>query len=166
MSKKRNINQAHGCSCLGLAKVIRKFLLLDTSYGLSDDEALWPTLASWGCFQPRRLRPPETPGRLYYPSEYSHVFEKYWDYWPDLSESPDFVSETPFSQECMTRFLSALLTMDLRGFQSLVAAEAKQSDIETEEDAAISGRRPIQDGLDPWADKSSPGTGSGAPAPA
>jgi hypothetical protein len=94
-------------------------LSLDTTYGLSDDEAIWPTFASWACFQPRRLQPRETPGRLFYPSVYSHAFEKYEDYLPNFAEHPDFVSETPFRQECMKRFSRALSPMDLSGFQSL-----------------------------------------------
>jgi hypothetical protein len=94
------------------------------------------------------------------------VFEKYWNYLPDLAQHPDFASESPFCQEQMNRFSSALSTMDLSEFQPSVAAEAKQSDLETAEDAAISRLRPIQDGLDPWEnDRSSGATGSGAPAP-
>jgi hypothetical protein len=54
--------------------------------------------------------------------------------------------------------------MDLSDFQPLVAAEAKQSDAETAEDAAISKLRPIQDGLDFLGiHRSSGDTGSGAP---
>jgi hypothetical protein len=45
-------------------------------------------------------------------------------------------------------------------------AEAKQSDLETAEDPAISRLRPIQDGLDLWGiHRSSGDTVSGAPAP-
>jgi hypothetical protein len=55
--------------------------------------------------------------------------------------------------------------MNLSEFMPSVAAEADQSNIETAEEAAISRFRPIQDGLDSWADRSSHDTGSGAPAP-
>jgi hypothetical protein len=113
-------------------------LLLDTTYGLSDDEALWLTLASWASFRQRRLQPRESPGRLYDPAEYSHVFEKYWSYLPNLPDHPDFASESQFSQECMARFSSALSTMDLGEFTPSVAAEAAQKSIETVEDAEIS----------------------------
>jgi hypothetical protein len=58
----------------------RRCILLDTTYGLSDDEALWLTLTSWASFQPHRFQPRQTPGPLDYPAEFSHVFEKHWDY--------------------------------------------------------------------------------------
>jgi hypothetical protein len=54
----------------------------------------------------------------------------------------------------------ALLPSDLRD------AEAKQSDLETAEDAALSRLRPIQDGPDQWQEhRNSAGTGSGISAP-
>jgi hypothetical protein len=106
----------------------------------------------------------ETPGKLFYPAEYSHVLEKYWDYLPNLHEHPDFVSESPRSQGSMTRFSSALSQMDLSEFMPSVTAEATQSEVETAEEAAISRLRPIQDGLDFWGDRSSPVTGSGVSA--
>jgi hypothetical protein len=65
----------------------------------------------------------------------------------------------------MERFSSALSSMNLSESRLSVAAEVRQSDIETVEEAAISRLRPIQDGIDFWADRSIQGTGSGAPAP-
>jgi hypothetical protein len=76
------------------------------------------------------------------------VFEKHWDYLRDLSQHPDFVSESSYCQEQMNRFSTALSTMDLCKFQPLVAAEAKDSDVKTAQEAATSRLRPIQDGLD------------------
>jgi hypothetical protein len=140
-------------------------LFTDTTYGLSDAEALWLALDSWLSFQPRHLKPRQIPGRLYYPAEYSQGFEMYWDHLPELAQHPDFASESPFCQEQMTRFSSALSTMDLSGFQPQVAAEAKDSDVETFQDAAISRLHPIRDGLDLWDHRSSPHTVLGAPAP-
>jgi hypothetical protein len=118
-------------------------LLLQTTYGLSDDEAQWMVLSTWASFQPRRVKQRLVPGQLYYPAEYSQVFEKYWDYLPDLSQHPGFVSESPCCQEQMSSFSSTFSTMDLRDFQPLVTAEAKQSDVETVKDAAISRLRQI-----------------------
>jgi hypothetical protein len=66
----------------------------------------------------------------------------------------------------MNRFSGSLSTMDLRDFQPSPAAESKQSDLETAEDAAITRLRPIQDGLELWRiQRSSGDTGSGGPAP-
>jgi hypothetical protein len=56
-------------------------------------------------------------------------------------------------------------TMNVSEFEPSVAAEAKQSDIETAEEAAISRLGARQDGLDFWADRCSEGTGPGVPAP-
>jgi hypothetical protein len=111
------------------------------------------------------LQPRETSGKLFYAAEYFHVFEKYWDYLPNLEQHPDFESETPFSQDQMKGFSSALSEMDFSEFMPSISAEAEQSDIETAEEAAISRLRPIQDGLDFWGDWSSPATRSCAAAP-
>jgi hypothetical protein len=51
----------------------------------------------------------------------------------------------------MKHFTSALSRFDLADFVPRVSAEAKQSDLETVEDAAVSRLRPIQDGPDVWA---------------
>jgi hypothetical protein len=92
------------------------------------------------------------------------VFEKYWDYLPDLTQHPDFSSETSFCQEQMIRLSAGLSRMDLSEFEPSVAAQAKQSDVETARDAAISRLRPIQGGLDFWGMHGGAVTGSGAPA--
>jgi hypothetical protein len=110
-----------------------------------NDEALWTMLATWASFQPRGALPRSAPGRLFYPSEYSHVFEKYWDYLPDLSQHPDFASESQYCQEQMRRFSSSLSALNLSEFQPSPSAEAKQSDLETAEEAAISSLRPMQE---------------------
>jgi hypothetical protein len=46
----------------------RRCLLTRRLYGISDDDAQ---------FQPRLSKPRLDPGLLYYPAEYTHVFEKY-----------------------------------------------------------------------------------------
>jgi hypothetical protein len=102
---------------------------------------------------------------LYYPAEFSHIFEKYWNHLPNLYEHPDFTSETPFCQEQMNRFSEALSTMDLSDLQPLVSAEALAKNVETVEDAAISRLRLVQDGLDFWGVHGGAVTGSRAPAP-
>jgi hypothetical protein len=104
-------------------------------------------------------------GRLCYSAEYSHVFEKYWNYLPKLNEHSDFANESSSSQERMQRFSSAFSTMDLSEFMLSVAVEAEQSHIETVEDAEISRLRPVQDGLDFWGLHGGGVIGSGAPAP-
>jgi hypothetical protein len=165
MAIAKGFHEDHG-SAVYLTQGKRRCLSLNTTYGLSDDDALWKTLADWACFQPRRGAPRVVPGTLFYPGVLSHVFEKYWDYLPNLGGHPDFTSETQYCQEQMNRFSSTLSTMDLRDFRPSPAAEAKQSDLETAEDAEISRLRPLQDGLELWEILSGSGDrGYGAPAP-
>jgi hypothetical protein len=105
------------------------------------------------------------PGQLFHPAEFSHVFEKYWDYLPRLSESPDFASGTTFSQEQMNRFSEARSSMGLAGFMPLVAAEASDKAVQVSDEAEISRLRPIQDGQDFSGVHGGAVTGAGAPAP-
>jgi hypothetical protein len=132
---------------------------------LTDDEALWATLNSWAKFQPRKRPAREAPGQLHYPAEFSHVFEKYWDYLSNLSESHGLANESPFGQAQMNSFAEALSAMDLAGFAPLVAAEADDKAVQVSKEAAISRLRLIQGGLDFWGVHRGAVTGSGAPAP-
>jgi hypothetical protein len=45
----KGVRQDHGCAVY-FTQEKRRCLLLDTTYGLTDDEALWATLASWARF--------------------------------------------------------------------------------------------------------------------
>jgi hypothetical protein len=55
----------------------RRCCLIDTRYGLTDEEVLWTGLSAWATFQPRQVKRRQNPRRLFYPTESSHVFEKY-----------------------------------------------------------------------------------------
>jgi hypothetical protein len=107
---------------------------------------------------------------LFYPSEHSHVFEKYWDNIDCLLNYPESSQESPFTQDCMNLYTTALSSLDCSDFTPRVHADAKDSDVGIAIEAAISRLLPIQDGTDLWScipqeDRSSPATGSGAPAP-
>jgi hypothetical protein len=90
----------------------KRCLLLDTVYGLTDDEAIWTAMACWAVFKPRDEQPRKYPGRLYYPAQFSHIMEKYWSHIFDLPSHPDFMNESEISKERMTIFSQAL-----RGFK-------------------------------------------------
>jgi hypothetical protein len=123
-------------------------------------------LSASATFQPRRAKLRVNLGHLYYPSESSHVFEKYWDYLSCLDQHPDFPNESPYCQRHMLLFSQAISAMPKSAtFVPRPAAEAKQSDLETAEDAALSRLRPIKDGPDQWQEHSSAATGPGGPAP-
>jgi hypothetical protein len=100
-----------------------------------------------------------------YPAEVSDVFEKYLDCLLNLSGHPDFVNESSFSHDCMSRFSAALSTMNLDGFQPFVAAEASYTEVQIAGDASISRLRPIKDDIDFWGDRSSPSTDTGPSEP-
>jgi hypothetical protein len=78
--------------------------LMNTEYGLADEEALLVALSAWATFQPRKALPRQDPGHLYYPNEVSHVFEKYWDHVACLDRHLDFQKESEVTQFCMTLF--------------------------------------------------------------
>jgi hypothetical protein len=66
----------------------------------------------------------------------------------------------------MLQYSVALEAMNLENFTPLVNGEAKLSQVETAHQAAISRLCPIQDAYNFWGlGRSSPGTGSGGPAP-
>jgi hypothetical protein len=144
----------------------RRCLLLDAAHGLSDEEALWHALLSWAKFQPRLKRPRVEPGQLFYQAEYSHVFEKYWDYLNKPEDHPEFSEESDFTQACMKQHSAALSSMNLSNFTPLVDGEAKQSHVDIAQEAAISRLCIVQDAYDSWnMGRNSPDTGSGGPAP-
>jgi hypothetical protein len=89
----------------------RRCLLLDTVDGLTDDEILWTALSALASFQPRKANRRAIPGKVFYPIEASHVFEKYWDYLTCLSDHPDSASESPYCQEHIRKFSQALAAM-------------------------------------------------------
>jgi hypothetical protein len=138
-------------------------LSLDTVLGLTDDEAVWIALSAWATFRPRKASQRETPGQLFCPDEYSHVFEKYWRHHTCLYNHQDFASESPYCQEHMRIFSEALAEMDVSSFGTHPPADAKPSDPTIDQDAVIS---PIQDGPDQWEIcRSSSGTVGGGSAP-
>jgi hypothetical protein len=89
-------------------------------------------------------------GQLFYPAECSHVFEKYWDHLNNPEGHPEFSQESEFTQGCMKHFPVALSRLDVTDFVPQVSVEAKQSDLESAEDAAISRLHQIHDGPDVW----------------
>jgi hypothetical protein len=107
-------------------------------------------MSASAAFQQRKANRRRTPGKLFYPSEASHVFEKYWDHLSCLDRHQDFSSESPYCQQHMRLFSEALAAMRHKSFIPKPAADAKQVDVEIAEDASLSRLLPIQDGPDQW----------------
>jgi uncharacterized protein YifE (UPF0438 family) len=123
-------------------------------------------MLSWAKFQPRLKRPRAEPRVLYYPAEYSHVFEKYWDNLDRPEDHPVFSQESDFTQASLKQYSAALESIDISSFTPLVNGEANQSHVEIAHEAAISRLCPIWDAYDFWSmGRSSPVTGSGGSAP-
>jgi hypothetical protein len=88
---------------------------------------------------------------LFYPTEASHIFQKYWDYFPKLDDHPDFASESPICQERMVQFSRALTKLRHKNWTPKPTAEAQEKDLQVAEEAALSRLRSIPDGPDQWA---------------
>jgi hypothetical protein len=138
----------------------RRCLLLNTDDGLTSEETLWTALAAWPTLKPRKSSPRKYPGKLFYPTEASHIFEKYWDHLTRLDEHPDFASESPLTKERMVQFSRVLSKLRTKNWTPQPTAEAQDKSLQVAQEAALSRLRPIPDGPDQWAlRRSSTGTG-------
>jgi hypothetical protein len=164
----KGVHQDHG-SAIYYTQASRRCLLLDTLHGQTDEEAMWYTLQTLAKFQPRLNKPRTEPGQLFYPAEYSHVFEKYWQHLTERQSHPDSSSESPHTLSSMSKYSEALSHMDCSCLQPLVHAEAEDSHVKIATEVAISRLLPIMDGPDLWSQilesRSSSDTRSGGPAP-
>jgi hypothetical protein len=129
----------------------RRYLILDTADGLTEEEVFWGTLSAWATFQPRQKAQRESPGTLYYPDAASHVFEECWQYLENLSAMPSFSSKSPICQAAMLAFSEGLshFTID-SSWLPLPTAEAPEKLAKIAQNAAISRVRPIADGPNQW----------------
>jgi hypothetical protein len=71
----KGVHNEHGVA-VHFAQGSRRCLLLDTLYGLSDEEAMWYTLQFWARFQPRLNSPRTSPEKLFFPAEYTPMFSR------------------------------------------------------------------------------------------
>jgi hypothetical protein len=118
-------------------------------YGISDEDALWYVMKDWAQFQPRLSKPRQDPALLYYPPEYSHVFEKYWDVLNDPTQHPD-QDMSSHSRDSMSAMAEALSVMELDNWIPQPDTEALEKSQRIARTAALSRRCPIQDSNDYW----------------
>jgi hypothetical protein len=129
----------------------KRCLLLDTTYGLSDDETIWTALTCWAAFKPRDDKPRKYPGRLYYPAQFSHIVEKYWSHFFDLPLHPDFSNESEICKDRMAIFSQALRTFKrTKNWQPQVDVEAPEKGLRIAIEAATSRVHLIADGPNQW----------------
>jgi hypothetical protein len=106
-------------------------------------------MKDWAQFQPRLSKPRLDPGLLYYPPEYSHIFEKYWDVLNDPTQHPD-QDMSSHSRDSMSVMAEALSVMKLDNWIPQPDTEAPEKSQQIARTAALSRRCPIMDAVDYW----------------
>jgi hypothetical protein len=86
----------------------RLCLLLDSMHGYSDVEVFWTTMAKWANFRPNPVKHRDDRGRLFFPSEATHIIQEYWDLPTSLDQHRLFSQESPYVQQRMSPFSSGL----------------------------------------------------------
>jgi hypothetical protein len=127
----------------------RRCLLTRRFYGISNDDALWYTMMDRAQFQPRASKPRADPGLLYYPTEYSHIFEQYWHVLNDPTQHPE-ADRTAHYYGSMEEMADALRPMTLDSWTLQPDSDAPEKTQRVAHFAALSRRCPIQDALDYW----------------
>jgi hypothetical protein len=128
---------------------VHRCLLTRRLYKVSEDEALWYTMKDWAEFHPKRSARRQDPGQLYYPAEYTHVFQKYWDFLNDPTQHPD-CSESDHTKSSMQYMAAALSEMNLENWQPQLSDVSPEKSQRVAHDAALSRRYPIHDSVDYW----------------
>jgi hypothetical protein len=139
----------HG-SAIFFEQANRRCLLTRRLYDISEDEALWEVMKDWAQFQPRLSKPRSDPGLLYYPAEYTHVFEKYWDVLNDPTQHPDGVKSS-HCFDSMKVMAEALAPMSLDSWEPQPDSVAPEKSQRIARTAALSRRCPTQDAVDYWS---------------
>jgi hypothetical protein len=127
----------------------RRCLLTRRIYGLPEEDVFWYVMRDWAQVQPRRNKPRLDPGYLFYPPEYGHYFEKYWDALNDPIQHPE-CTESPHSRDSMRVMTEALSVMDLDHWIPQPSTEASEKSQRIAHFAALSRRCPIMDAVDYW----------------
>jgi hypothetical protein len=120
--------------CLITRRILRK----------SDEETFWQVMTDWAQFQPRKAKPRVNSGQIFYPTEYSHIFEAHWDFIQD--PSPDLATSAPMAQ-----YAFAASGLDFSDCTPLPDVEAPEKSQRVSSVGALSRRCPIQDANDYWS---------------
>jgi hypothetical protein len=127
----------------------RRCLVTRRIYGLPEEDVFWYVMKDWAQFQPRSSKPRQEPGYLFYPPEYGHYFEKYWDVLNDPIQHPE-CTESTHSRNSMRVMTEALSVMDLEHWIPEPDTEAPEKSQRIARTAALSRRCPIMDAVDYW----------------
>jgi hypothetical protein len=107
-------------------------------------------MKDWAQFQPRLSKPRLDPGQLYYPPEYGHLMEKYWDVLNDPIQHPD-QDMSAHSRDSMIAMAEALRPMTLDNWTPQPDTEVSEKSQRVARTAALSRRCPIMDAHDYWS---------------
>jgi hypothetical protein len=129
---------------------VHRCLLTRRLQKASADEALWLAMKDWAEFQPKRSSRRLDPGQLFYPAEYTHVFQKYWDTLNDPLQHPDSAVETDRTKSFMYDMARALEDKVLENWAPEVSDVASERAQRIAHDGALSRRYTIQDSVDYW----------------
>jgi hypothetical protein len=127
----------------------RRCLLTRRLYGISDEDAFWYAMKDWAQFQPRLSRPRVDPGQLFFPTEYTHVIEKYWDVLDDPSKHPEADKNAHYF-DSMVHMVAALAPMSCESWEPQPDSVAPEKSQRVARIAALSRRCPVQDAVDYW----------------
>jgi hypothetical protein len=144
----KGVHDDHG-TAIYFEQGARRCVLTRRVYGISGEDARWYVMKDWAQFQPRLLKPRSEPGLLYYPPEYGHIFEKYWDVLNDPTQHPD-QDMSSHSRDSMKAMADALSRMDVSDWIPQPDTEVSEKSQRIARTAALSRRRPIMDGVDYW----------------
>jgi hypothetical protein len=144
----KGVHREHG-TAIFFEQGNRRCLLTRRLYGISDEDAFWYVMKDWAQFQPRLSKPRVDQGLLFFPAEYIHIVEKYWDYLADPSKHPEADKDAHYFS-AMQQFAAALASMDLSNFEPQPDSIAPEKSQRVARIAALSRRCPVQDANDYW----------------
>jgi hypothetical protein len=129
---------------------VHRCLLTRRVHEATGGEALWSAMKDWAEFQPKRSARRSDPGQLFYPAEYTHVFQKYWDVSNDPLQHPESSVETDRTKSWMQDMSRALSEFDVSNWDPQPSDVAPEKSQRVAHDGAVSRRYPIQDSVDYW----------------
>jgi hypothetical protein len=141
----KSVHNDHGAAIL-FEQANRRCLITRRIYDLSDEDTFWEVMKDWAQFQPKLAQPRVDPELLFYPSEYSHMFEVYWDYLKDPTQHPDAVPTAS-----MIAYTQAVSVMDFSSFTPQPDVEAPEKSQRVSLNGSLSRRCPVQDATDYWS---------------
>jgi hypothetical protein len=97
MAIEKGVHGDHGIAIF-FEQANRRCVLTRRVYKHSDEDTFWVAMKDWASFQPKLSKPRVTPGSLFFPAEYTHMMENYWEYLEDPTQHPDTKTDARYFQ--------------------------------------------------------------------